>query len=123
MAGAASHTAGHTGGSSVADVAIRRAPVPVRSSDLHTAGTSTADDDSREDRTLADFAAWREGRTLVDLDLCCAVRPGVLITIGIPATEACQCDSVNISPGGVTPTRIMAECHNDEYNIVQITHG
>ena len=54
-----------------------------------------------------------EDKTLSVLDSCCAVRPGVLRPRGTPAKEGNQCNSVNISPGGVRPTRIMADCSNE----------
>ena len=71
IAGATSHKAGHIRGTYDFDIAIGRALVPVLSDYLHTTGISTTYD-MREDGTLFDF------------DLCCAVRPDVMITTGMP---------------------------------------
>ena len=117
------HKARSGGGSRIADVSAGCAPVRVRPSDLHTTGTSTTNNDRREDRTPPDFAVRREDRTPPDLDLGCAVRPSVLSPTGTSATEGRQFQSVSISPGCGRPTRIVAECDNHKYPLFKICHS
>ena len=59
--------------------------------------------------------AWEQNSGRFGL-LLCRASGCVLSPTGMPATEGSQCNSVNISPGGVRPTRIMADCSNEVLN-------
>ena len=65
-----------------------------------------------------DIDDMREDNSLPDLDSCCAVRPGFLSSTGTPATEGSRCNSVNIGPGGVRPTRISNEVGSSGAEVV-----
>ena len=93
----------------------RTADGPVRSNVLRLTGMSTT---GKSGGALDNL----EGGALDNLDFDGAidifdfrraVRPSVLSPTGTSATKGNQYSSVNISPGGVRPTRIMAECSNE----------
>ena len=80
--------------------------IAVRSDVLRPTGMPTTDED----------IGMCEDKTPAVLDSCCAVRPGILSPTGTTPTEGSQCIPSNISPGGVRPTRIMADCSNEVVN-------